>query len=307
MPLSLRRAILKTHHDHILSGHLGIRKCLHKIKQHYTWPNMRKDVQDYIRGCNICLQIKPNNHKPYGKRNSYQAKRPGQSISLDLIGCLPRSISGYEYALIITDDFTRDFEIFPLRSANAKSVTEKLIEYCSRNGFPGNIRSENWPQFASKIWNDACKLLGIKTRKTTTYRPAGNPTERTIRTIKQFIKSHVENHRDWAKYLPALSFAIRTSPNETTGYTPAMLHYGRELASPCRGLCARITSKAMTSLQLGQRKIETAREHQRKVYDRTRSKSPFKEGDIVLKSTHILSSANKGIAASLCPKFELSF
>jgi len=41
-------------------------------------------------------------------------------------------------------------------------------------------------------------------------------------------------HRDWDVHPPALQFAINTAPHESTGYSPAYLNHGRELARPHR-------------------------------------------------------------------------
>lgn len=41
-----------------------------------------------------------------------------------------------------------------------------------------------------------------------------------------------ENHRRWDKHIPQLQFAFNTVRQEATGYTPAFLIHGRELALP---------------------------------------------------------------------------
>ncbi|XP_067211701.1 uncharacterized protein [Linepithema humile] len=40
------------------------------------------------------------------------------------------------------------------------------------------------------------------------------------------------DHRDWDKRIHALQFAYNTARHEVTGYTPAFLNHGRELARP---------------------------------------------------------------------------
>ncbi|KAL1277256.1 hypothetical protein QQF64_023929 [Cirrhinus molitorella] len=36
----------------------------------------------------------------------------------------------------------------------------------------------------------------------------------------------------WERYLPQICFALRTAPHESTGHSPSMLLYGRELHTP---------------------------------------------------------------------------
>jgi hypothetical protein len=232
VPPQLRKSILKSHHDHPLSGHLDVLKTTARLSQNYTWKGMKADIRIYIKGCEVCQRIKPSNTGPKGLTDSKLATKPGDSESCELIGPLPKSSSGHEHALVVIDDFSKIFEIYPLRKATAKTVADKLIEYCCRYGFMKNLRSDRGPQFASQIWQTVCEKMGIIPRKIVAYRPQGNPTERANRTVKECIKAYAYEHRDWDKNLSAIAFALRTTINETTKYSPAMLTFGHELRSP---------------------------------------------------------------------------
>ena len=66
--------------------------------------------------------------------------------------------------------------------------------------------------------------------KTPKYYSQANPTERYNRTIKQIIKAYLENdHATWDNNVDDLQFAINTSKNASTQYTPPFLNLGREL------------------------------------------------------------------------------
>jgi len=58
--------VLQYHHDHILAGHLGQNKTLELIWRHYTWPNIRDDIQKFCKSCITCMWSKPQRHRPYG-------------------------------------------------------------------------------------------------------------------------------------------------------------------------------------------------------------------------------------------------
>ncbi|KMQ83006.1 Uncharacterized protein F44E2.2 [Lasius niger] len=47
--------------------------------------------------------------------------------------------------------------------------------------------------------------------------------------ISQYVEG---DHKNWDEHLPALQFAHNTAVNDATGYTPAYLNHGRELATP---------------------------------------------------------------------------
>jgi hypothetical protein len=325
VPIALRQAIMKTHHDHPLSGHLGILKNTASLSQNYSWKGMKEDVRNYIKGCDTCQRIKPSNIGPQGFMDSKLAPAPGVSASCDLIGPLPRSSAGFELALVIIDDFTKLFEIYPLRKATARAVADKLVDYCCRYGFMCNLRSDRGPQFASHTWVTVCEKLGILPRKIVAYRLQGNPTERTNRTIKECIKSYAEEHRDWDKNLSSIAIALRTSPNETTKYSPAMLTFGHELRSPftlpqnepeegyetdtpeTHEFATKLKQKMAMTIAIVQENCRLAHARQTRYYNQGRRPADLQVGDWVMRRTHVLSDAAKGITSSLSPLYEGPF
>src|SRR6185503_15272943 len=46
--------ILYMSHDHPTAGHFGMDATYNKIVQHYYWKGMRKDIEDYVKGCDHC-------------------------------------------------------------------------------------------------------------------------------------------------------------------------------------------------------------------------------------------------------------
>lgn len=136
------------------------------------------------------------------------------------------------YLLAVTDHFTKWAELFPLRKLTARAVWDKLTEVFTRFGFPAELITDNASYFTAKVFVDACAAFGIKHRKTTTYHPQANPTERLNRNIKPLLAAFAQQHRDWDAYLHEISFSLRTNVNRSTGYTPAFLNFGRELPNP---------------------------------------------------------------------------
>jgi hypothetical protein len=75
-------------------------------------------------------------------------------------------------------------------------------------------------------------MLKIAPRKLMPYRSQGNPTERENQIIKQCLKMYADVHKEWDRHLNVIAFAISTSVNETTGFSPAFLTFSEELRSP---------------------------------------------------------------------------
>ena len=65
VPEVIRTKFISRHHNNPLASHFGIDKTRKLISRKYYWPSLRKDVEAYIKDCNICLGLKAVKHKPY--------------------------------------------------------------------------------------------------------------------------------------------------------------------------------------------------------------------------------------------------
>ena len=57
--------MISRYYNDLLTGHFGINKIRELIGQKYYWPSLRRDVESYVRECDICLALKAVKHKPY--------------------------------------------------------------------------------------------------------------------------------------------------------------------------------------------------------------------------------------------------
>jgi hypothetical protein len=100
--------------------------------------------------------------------------------------------------------------------------------------FPACIVSDNGPAFASELIGKLDKLSNIRHLFTTPYHPQSNgKIERKHRDLKAGLKIYVdEHHTNWDKKLLSLTYALRTTPDETSVYTPFYLWHGRHPVTP---------------------------------------------------------------------------
>jgi len=54
----LREQILVEYHKPAALGHLGQKKMLELIKRTYWWPQMKQDVENFVRGYQSCQRNK---------------------------------------------------------------------------------------------------------------------------------------------------------------------------------------------------------------------------------------------------------
>ena len=56
----LRLALLKECHDGPVAGHRGVKPTLAELVKNYYWPNLRDDVEQYVKSCGLASKIEPS-------------------------------------------------------------------------------------------------------------------------------------------------------------------------------------------------------------------------------------------------------
>lgn len=318
LPEEKRRLVLHENHDTPTAGHFGVRKTIHRIQQRYYWPGMKIDIVKYVRTCENCQKQKPEQKLPVGKMHFRIPKGPWYQITADMIGPFPRSTKGYRSVLVIQDTFTKWIELAPLRAATAKEIKEKFQELIMlRYGSPSVILTDNGPQFVSQLFQKITTEWNIKHQFTAPYSPQSNPVERSNRVLKTLIRQFIQdNHRHWDKHLNEFRLAMNTAVHESTGFTPALLNFGRELRLP-----GTLQPDVETGTESDTNKVEErmqwlrklrenvttnlklAYTRQAKYYNLRRRPNEYQINDQVLCRTHPISDAARFYAAKLAPKF----
>ena len=234
VPKTLRNKILSLSHDTPLYAHGGRNKTYFMVSQSFFWPGMSRDVKLFCKSCDTCQRTTHRGRKVKAplqipdKDDITISCRPFQRISMDIIGELPMTKNKNRFILTIIDSATRWTEAIPLRNCDTVTVSEALCTIFSRFGFPREILSDNGPQFTSVVMKQVMSTLGIKHKFSTPYHPQANGLcERVNSTIKANLrKAAFGSINDWDRLLPITLFNIRSSPQETTKYTPFELVYG---------------------------------------------------------------------------------
>ena len=219
---------------HEKMAHLGVEKVVNLAQQRFYWPRMASDIKDYIqKKCRCIVNKKPNSHER-APLVPIQAMYPFQMVSLDYMK-LDQCKGKFQYALVITDHFTRFAQVYGTKSKSSRAAADKLYnEFVMQYGFPERIHSDQGGEFNSNLFKDLHRISGIKASRTTPYHPEGDgQTERFNRTLCNMLKSLKESEKkDWKKHLPKLAFAYNSTVNKSTGFSPFYLMFGRESKLP---------------------------------------------------------------------------
>lgn len=235
VPRAIRDEILHQMHDSILSGHLGRKKTKDKILQRFYWFGLKEDVYNYIARCHPCGEIKQPPKSMKAPLGSMMVGAPLDRLSTDVLGPLPETERGNKFILVVTDNFTKWVEIFPIPDQTAVTCAEVILnEVIARYGCPYDLHSDQGKNFESEVFKELCQLLEIRKTRTSPANPRCNgQCERFNRTLIRMVKAYIKGQqREWDKNLGCLAAAYRATPHESTGMTPNLLMLGREVRFP---------------------------------------------------------------------------
>ncbi|UYV73682.1 hypothetical protein LAZ67_11000340, partial [Cordylochernes scorpioides] len=235
VPENKKREIMKEYHNHMSNGHLGVARTMYRIKSKYFWPSMLKDVSEFVKTCHLCQSRKGSNQLPSGLLQPIPpANFPFERIEIDFVGPLPSTKNRKKWIIVLTDYYTRYAETRAVSEATVKEVSKFLVEdIFLRHGAPQYLISDRGSQFTSNLMKEVMKTCKIKHCFTTSYHPQTNGlTERLNRTLINMLSMYVNtDQKNWDEILPFITHAYNTTIQETTGYSPFFLMFGREPTS----------------------------------------------------------------------------
>jgi len=209
--------------------HIGYKKLVYCLKEHYIWKGMDSDCKRICSSCIICLKrksIKTSKHEP----GHLSASAPLEKVFIDIAGPLPEC-QGYKYILGIIDCFTRFMSLIPLRTITSKEICEKFYQkWITLFGPPSYVHSDQGPNFNSIEISRLCERFGIKKTKTAPFHPQSNGmVERTFRCVKDMLFCcNKESGRSWVESIPDIEMVLRHSLSSPIHCTPSELLFGRK-------------------------------------------------------------------------------
>lgn len=235
LPSKLRGTVLSLGHDIPLAGHLGNKKTRDRIMQHFFWPGIFNDIAEYCRSCPDCQIGTSKGRVPRAPLISIPPMdEPFQRIAIDFVGPLPMTDDKNRYVLVCVDYSTKYPEAIPLKDQEASTVANALISLFSRVGIPRELLTDQGSNFMSELMVEVCRLLKISKLRTSPYHAMCNGLcEKFNGVLKKMLKAYArQTPKTWDAYIPYLLFAYREVPNESTGFSPFELLYGRHIRGP---------------------------------------------------------------------------
>jgi hypothetical protein len=169
----MRDVLLKECHDGLLTGHGGAKCTITIFKKSYYWPNLKDDVEEYVKTCLTCQQNRTLNKKQAGLLQPLPIpKGPWESVSMDFMVSLPPS-KGFDAIMVVVDRFSKMAHFIPTKDNAMAQKTGRLFftHVFKHHGLPKDIISDRNPKFTSKFWQALWKRMGLEFKMSTSFRP----------------------------------------------------------------------------------------------------------------------------------------
>ena len=168
------------------------------------------------------------NPRARAPKHSIKIGYPLERIQIDILGPLSETDRGNKGVAVVVDMYTKRPEAYALPDQEADTVAQAVMDtFVCRFGCPYGVLSDQVRNFESRTFRGLCSL--IRSVKHHTILSLMGGAEQLIRTVTIFISKIAEEQKKWDQYLPKVLLALQVSTHETTGFSPSMLMFGREL------------------------------------------------------------------------------
>ena len=252
------------------------------------------------RSCHTCQLVGKPNQKPHvAPLQPIPAfEEPFSRVIVDCVGPLPKTKKGNQFLLTVMCASTRFLKAVPL--PNIKTVVTALIKFFTLMGLPKTIQSDQGSNFMAGLFQQVMYQLRIHQIKSSAYHPESQGAlEGFHQTLKTMLRTYcVEQEKEWDEGVHLVLFAARMAVQESLGFSPFELVFGRSIREPLKFLkeqwlqeetttnlldyVSDLHSKLSTVSKLAQQNLKVAQRRMKHWYDKKSHKRCFQPGDKVL-------------------------
>jgi transposase InsO family protein len=272
VPEKMREEVMERLHK----NHQSFRKCMARAKDSVWWPQMGKQLSEFVDKCETCIRKRRIRHYPL--INSTLPEEPWNVVASDLF-----EFQGKDFLLVV-DYFSRWIEVTEIGRKTAECIVRHMKTIFTRYGRPVMVRTDNGPCYCGAAFGEFLRGQGIRHVTSSAHYPESNGlAERAVGTIKRLWQGGGDKEQALLTY--------RNTPLDS-GASPEQLFMGRSLRVDLP-----IGTDAI-DLETFRRKDEELKRAQKEQADRRRRAKPaadLQEGDRVWVKTSEEDAGKEGV------------
>ena len=212
--------MLKEIHD----GHPGIVKMKTIARQYVWWPKIDTDVEKVCKQCETCQLEQPIPRQV----PLHPWEFPGEAwkrLHIDFAGPFMGGMF-----MIVVDAYSKWLEVYRMAQITSTATITRLKRLFASYGVPEQIVTDNATTFTSDEFQQFMKRNGILHTTSAPRHPATNGlAERYVGTFKAGMKKLAGENLCVEDMISHFLLRYRTTPNSTTGESPADLFLKRHV------------------------------------------------------------------------------
>jgi hypothetical protein len=319
----LKCMILHEMHNVPYVGHPEYQKTMVVIKSHQFWPDMKRDILEYIAICMECQKVKFEHRHPTGLLQPFpNPEWKWEVMTMDFITRFPRTSKLHDSIMALVYKITKAAHFIPLKTTHkvADVVDIFMKEVARLHRIPKTIMSDRDSKFTSNFWKGLFKGFRTNMNFSTAYHPESDgQTKRVNRVIEDILRMYVmDKPSKWEDYFHFVEFAYNNGYQASLKMSSFESLYGRNYNTPLswdnptdRTVVGSKLLKEMEDQMIKIKKNLKVSQDRKKIYvDKNIIHREFKVGDHVFlkvkanKSSLKLGSCTK-LAAKFCGPFEI--
>jgi len=248
VPESLKRFIIQRAHG---LTHSGAKRTLRQISARYHWTGMVEEITRWCACCLICRKRKTSRPWGDGIPKTMSCVRPLQRVACDLLGNFAAS-DGHTFILTMIDVFTRFTLAVPIPNKQPATIAQAIFDrLICVFGIPESILTDQGTEFVNHGLKSMCRTFGIRKIRCSPH--SNSKGNGHIERFHRFVNSsmyalQISLGPKWSGYTHAVCFAYNLVANESTGFSPHYLMFGRQPTLP-DDVCFGFKSQIETAIQ----------------------------------------------------------
>ena len=208
----------------------------------YFWPNMSRDIGDFIAGCLPCQRAKATQPMSHGKSMAVVPERPFSVVGMDVYGPFPITSSeteddrGYRYVVSIVCHYSRWVKLIPIKGEPTAAVIANVLVYQWIRDFsvPQLLATDKDSVFRAQLTQEVGRLLGIRMH---VFPAESQWRAGKVERVHRYLGSRLRVWRrdrvhTWHLYLPFIEMSHHFMIMPQYGMSPYEILYGQRPRLP---------------------------------------------------------------------------